>query len=406
LTGLIVLLCLLQAALAAALVLAWRRGHRVEESLAESEERVALATLPRNLGLWRWNPRTHEFWATEQFREILQVPTGVPLDRFSVLMGIHPDDRAHFADVLLNPGNGEIIGTDFRVLRSGGELRWVVGKARATRDAPGHVIRVTGVVVDVTDRKRAALESRHCHLQLAHLTRVAVVGQLSGALAHELTQPLTAILSNAQAAQRVLSSNHVDLGEVREILADIVKDDKRAGEVIRWVRGLLKREQFPMQTLDVPQLVREALMVTHSDLVVRGVEVTCDFAKDLPAVRGDRAQIQQVLLNLILNAAEALTKNQPHDRRIDIRVMPAQDGVQVSIEDWGAGIPPDRLERVFEAFYTTRRDGLGLGLAICRSIVAAHGGKLWATSDGKRGSALHFTLPQYRKPNPSSKPLC
>src|SRR5689334_16891947 len=178
----------------------------MSESLVESEERVALATLPRNLGLWRWNARTREFWATDHFREILQVPTGAPLDRFSVLMGIHPDDRAHFADILLHPGNGEIIGTDFRVMRSSGELRWVVGRARATRDGPGRVVRVTGIVVDVTERKREVLESHKLQLQLAHLTRVAVVGQLSGALAHELTQPLTAILSNAQAAQRVLSS--------------------------------------------------------------------------------------------------------------------------------------------------------------------------------------------------------
>jgi two-component system, LuxR family, sensor kinase FixL len=239
-------------------------------------------------------------------------------------------------------------------------------------------------------RQRAEDKQR---LQLAHLTRVAILGQLSGALAHELTQPLTAILSNAQAAQRFLSSDHVDLQGIRNILEDIVSDDKRAGDVIRRVRALLKRGETQLQRLDLPQVIRDVLVVAHTDLVVRQVEVSCRFAPALPAVQGDRVQIQQVLLNLLLNAAEAMIANGPHDRQIGISVAPEAAAVHVSIADCGTGIVPAQLENVFDPFFTTKSTGLGLGLAICRSIASAHGGRLWATNNTGRGSTFHFTLP-------------
>jgi two-component system, LuxR family, sensor kinase FixL len=229
---------------------------------------------------------------------------------------------------------------------------------------------------------------------LAHLTRVAIVGQLSGTLAHELTQPLTAILSNAQAAQRALAKDRFDLGEVREILQDIVDDDRRAGEVIQGVRTLLRRGETQLQEVDLPQLIRETLTLARGDLIVRHVEVVCRFVADLPAVSADRVQIQQVLLNLILNAAEAMADNDPHDRRIDITTVRRGSGLWISVSDCGTGIANDQLERIFEPFYSTKDDGLGLGLAICRSIIVAHHGRLWATSDGRRGSTFHFTLPR------------
>ncbi len=225
--------------------------------------------------------------------------------------------------------------------------------------------------------------------------RMQIVGQLSGALAHELTQPLTAILSNAQAAQRALANDGgFDLREVREILQDIVDDDTRAGEVIRRVRSLLRRGETQMQQIDVPQLIRETLSVTRSDLVVRHVEVMYQLSDDLPAVRADRVQIQQVLLNLIINAAEAMADNDMHDRHIHIVAVRDRGHLKISVADSGPGIARNRLERVFEAFYSTKEEGLGLGLAICRSIIVGHGGRLWATSDGRHGATFHFTLPE------------
>jgi signal transduction histidine kinase len=264
------------------------------------------------------------------------------------------------------------------------------------------VLTVVGVVQwrrnqrsEKTRREQVEAESQNQaqHLQLAHLTRVAMMGQLSGSLAHELTQPLTAILSSAQAAQRVLQRDSVDLGEVREILQDIVDDDRRAGEVIGRLRTLLRRGETQLQVIDVPQVVREALQVTRSDLLAKHVKLNYRCAVDLPTVRGDRVQIEQVLLNLIMNAADAMADSDPHERRIDVNVAGEGNVLRVSVSDSGAGITPDQLERVFEAFYTTKRTGLGLGLAICRSIITAHGGRLWAVSDGYRGSTFHFTLP-------------
>jgi C4-dicarboxylate-specific signal transduction histidine kinase len=386
-------LCAVQSALIVALVLQRRRQQRIEESLKDSEERIALATLPENLGLWQWNADTDEMWATEHFRTILQIPERASLTRSSVLMSLHPEDRTRFDASFIRPGNGELFDNDFRVLGESGELRWVTGKARARHDANGRIVRVTGVIMDITERKRAEAESQSQRMQLTHLTRVAILGQLSGALAHELAQPLTAILSNAQAAQRFLASNRVDLTEVREIIEDIVNDDQRAGEVIRRVRALLRRGEIQRQPLDVPQTIRDALTVAHGDLVVRQVNVSCRFDPQLPTVLGDRVQVQQVLLNLLLNGAEAMSDNAARDRRIDISAVAEGVSVRISVADWGVGIAPDRLESVFEAFNTTKTHGLGLGLAICRSIVTAHHGRMWATNNAQRGSTFHFTLP-------------
>jgi len=392
-------LCVLQSALIVALVMQRRRQQRIEESLKDSEERIALATLPENLGLWQWSEHTDEIWATEHFRDILQVPARESLTRASVLVSIHPEDRGRFDEAFDRPGNGEVLDNDFRVMRQSGELRWVTGKARARRDSSGRIIRVTGVVMDITDRKQAEAESQSQRLQLAHLTRVSILGQLSGALAHELAQPLTAILSNAQAAQRFLASNRVDLMEVREIIQDIVNDDKRAGEVIRRVRALLRRGEIQRQALDVPQLIRDALTVAHGDLLVRQVDVSSRFEPMLPAVLGDRVQIQQVLLNLLLNAAEAMSGNVPRDRRIDISAARDADEVRISVADCGTGIEAERIESVFEAFHTTKSNGLGLGLAISRSIVIAHHGRMWATNNAGGGATFLVELKQ-----PESEP--
>jgi C4-dicarboxylate-specific signal transduction histidine kinase len=384
---------IVQTALIVALVVQRRRQQKIEESLKDSEERIALATLPENLGLWQWNAQTDEIWATAHVRDILQIPRAASLTRASMLVSLHPEDRAHFEEAFVRSVNGEVLDSDFRVMTCNGELRWVTGKARARRDVSGRIVRVTGVVMDITDRKRAEAENQTQRLQLTHLTRVAILGQISGALAHELAQPLTAILSNAQAAQRFLASSELDMGEMCAILEDIVNDDKRAGEVILRVRALLRRGEIQRQPLDVAPLIWDALSIAHSDLIARQVDVSCRLDPRLPAVLGDKVQIQQVLLNLLLNAAEAMLENDVRDRRIDISAVPEGNGVRISVSDCGVGIAPDRLESVFEAFHTTKSNGLGLGLAICRSIVTAHNGRMWATNNAQRGSAFHFTLP-------------
>lgn len=231
--------------------------------------------------------------------------------------------------------------------------------------------------------------------RLAHLARVAIVGELSGGLAHELNQPLTSILCNAQAAQRALACKDVDIAELREIMDDIVAEDRRAGALIARLRQLLKREEPTLAPICLNHVLNEVQVLVRRSLSEQGVKLTTRVDAALPAVRGDGVQIQQVLLNLLLNACDALSDVEPADRRIEVEASLERGGdfVLVRVCDHGPGIEKDGLERVFDAFFTTKPNGLGLGLAICRQIATAHGGRLWATRNGGRGAAFHLTLP-------------
>ena len=246
-------------------------------------------------------------------------------------------------------------------------------------------------IVDVTSRRALEMEAAQQRSQLAHLSRVAMLGELSGALAHELSQPLTAILSNAQAALRLLPADPVDLDELRNIVTDIVADDIRAGRVISRLRALLKNDPAQHLPLDVNEVALDALRLMRIDLLNRNVPVITQLGAGLPLVEGDRVQLQQVLLNLLINGREAM--DGASDRTLTLRTVALIDGgVEVSVTDRGSGIPPENLERIFEPFVSAKPEGLGLGLAICRTIVTAHHGRLWATNNADRGASLHFTL--------------
>jgi C4-dicarboxylate-specific signal transduction histidine kinase len=246
----------------------------------------------------------------------------------------------------------------------------------------------------VTSRKLAQLEVERQRSEMAHFSRVTMLGELSGSLAHELNQPLTAILANAQAAERFLSREEADLEEVRAILADIVEEDKRAGEVIRRLRLLLRKGEVERQPMAISEVVRDALELVQGDLVNRGVTLTADLPSDLPPAAGDRVQIQQVVLNLVGNACDAMEILEPGDRRLGVRTEAVAGGcLRVSVADCGPGLSADVIERVFEPFFTTKSHGLGLGLSVCRTIVAAHGGELGAAGNLDGGVTFHFTLP-------------
>ncbi len=251
-------------------------------------------------------------------------------------------------------------------------------------------------VVDITERRQAERAAARQRDELAHLSRVAVLGELSGSLAHELNQPLTAILSNAQAAQRFLAQTPPRTDKLAEILADIVKSDHRAGAVIQRLRSLLRKEEAQRHPLNLNDVVEESIRLLHSDLLSRQIVVSTELADTLPVVNGDQNQLQQVLLNLVINGCDAVD-GRTEDRRLLVRTqVTAQGNLEVSVADRGAGIPAADLERIFDPFVTTKSNGMGLGLTICRSIVEAHGGRLCATNNADGGATLHCELPARR----------
>ena len=249
------------------------------------------------------------------------------------------------------------------------------------------------LAVAIEERGKAELDAHEQRLQLTHLSRVAMLGELSGGIAHELNQPLTAILSNAQAAQHFIAGKELDRAELAEILTDIIAADQRAGEVIRRLRALFKKGETYLQPLDANELVREVLGIAHGDLITRAVEATPDLAASLPLVEGDRVQLQQVMLNLMMNACDAMAAGPSDGRRLAIRTRAVDGGVRISFTDLGLGFRAEDYEKLFQPFYTTKPQGLGLGLSISRSIVAAHGGRLWGTSSPGRGATFHISLP-------------
>lgn len=335
-------------------------------------------------------------WASGHTRRILGLAARGTLTRDTLLAAIHPVDRAAVVRAIgRTTSQTDTVEMELRVVSRRHAIRWVTAKASAYRDSDGMLVRVIGYVVDDTQRKRAEAESFERRRQIVHLSRVAMMGELSGALAHELQQPLTAILCNAEAGQLLAAQEHLNAEELREIFREIIRDNRHAGEVIHHLRSHLIRGEMHLERLDLRGLLREVLTLARSTLTKHSVQLDTHIDNGIPALWADRVEVQQLLLNLILNACEAMNANAAEDRRIKIvAVLDQLNGrVRTSVLDCGKGIGQAELERIFEPFFTTKKGGLGLGLAVCHSIIAAHKGQLWATNGVDRGAALHFTLP-------------
>jgi two-component system, LuxR family, sensor kinase FixL len=258
------------------------------------------------------------------------------------------------------------------------------------RDEGGALVSLT----DVTERRRVELDAQQTREELAHFTRVSTIGELTASLAHELNQPLSGILANARAAQRFLAVPSPNLAEVRECLADIVGDNRRATDVIRRLRELLRKGTVRPVLLDVNVVVGEVVKLLGSDAIMRDVSIVVDLERRLPLVTADRVQLQQVLLNLLLNAMDAMKVSNGHARVATVRTSEDNDhAVHLTVHDTGPGLEAGTESTIFEPFYTTKADGMGMGLSIARSIVVANGGRIWAVNDPNGGTTLHVTLP-------------
>jgi C4-dicarboxylate-specific signal transduction histidine kinase len=292
-------------------------------------------------------------------------------------------------------GGGLEYEKEYRAVLASGSVRWIAARGRVELGPQGRPVLMRGVLLDITAQKNSDTELQQLRGQLAHAGRVSMMGQLASALAHELNQPLGAILRNAEAAELFMQDAEPNLDEVRAIIADIRKDDQRAGDVIDRLRALLKRRDIETRALSVSALLEEVRALTRADAAARGVKLAIQCAPDLPEIRGDRVHLQQVLINLIINGMDALGESRRADARVIVSARRARPGfVEVAVMDNGHGIPTDRLANVFDPFFTTKPHGMGMGLPISRTIIQTHGGNITAENVEGGGAAFRFTLPE------------
>ena len=366
-----------------------------DAALREFEERVRLAAEAAHLGVWELDAATNEMWISDSARALFQFDSETRVNHALLQDRVHPEDRAlrdsAVKAAVETRGEYEI---EYRILLPDGNLRWIGGRGRCVTGENGKGTRLIGVSIDITPRKIAEAEARRYHEEVGHLSRVAAVGELAASIAHELNQPLSGIISNAGAGQRFIDRGNVDLQEIRDLLGDIVADGRRAGDVIRGIQSMVKKGVAGRERVNLNDLVMEVVRMVKADAMLRSCALETLLGPDLPAVEADAIQLQQVLLNLVINAFDAMRDTPVLRRKVVIATERNGDGaIRTSVRDYGVGISEDARDRLFDHFFTTKAQGLGMGLAIVRSIVESHAGTIAAENADGGGARFHFTLP-------------
>jgi signal transduction histidine kinase len=371
-----------------------------DESLRESEATISLAAQSADLGLWSRDMQTGTIWATERTRILYDFPALDEVTFAQFLASLHPDDRLAtekaIAEAVADRCDYNIV---HRVVQTDGTVRWIAARGRAIYSEAGQALKMMGASFDITERRQRALETEGHRQELAHLGRVTLMGEMATSLAHELNQPLTAIVTNAAAGQRFVDRGVFDARELHELLLDISLDGERAGKIIRGIREMVRKGNTAREPVDMNQVVKDVVRLTNSDAVRNGCVLVTELDSQLPPVEADAVQLQQVLLNLILNAFEAMQEIPHQHRRVVLstsQLVPnsqANTVVRTIVRDFGTGFSEKIHQRIFEHFFSTKKEGLGMGLAIARSIVESFGGVLDATNATDGGAIFHFTLP-------------
>jgi C4-dicarboxylate-specific signal transduction histidine kinase len=378
--SIMIVVVVLQGLLIARLLFERRQRRQAAVALEASEQRANLAARAAGLSAW--------IWETDGGRIRTSALPGSPDD---LLDSVHPADRQEVRRAVMEAlTKDKELNIEYRVLRPGGEVRWISARGRAQKSGERQLI---GVSLDITERKRAELQGAQDRASLRHMARVSMLGQLSAAIAHQLNQPLAAILGNAEAAQKMLGRERVDLVELRAICDDIVAEDHRAAEVIRRLRDLYRRGEIRREPCDLNVLVREMVELLRTELMTRHVVAATELAPSIPPIHGDRVQLQQVLLNLVLNAADAMGEAAEDRRIVTVRTELADDRILLSVADHGPGVRDEDMAYIFEGFWSTKPDGMGVGLAISKSIVDAHDGSLSAFNNAGGGAVFRVSLP-------------
>jgi PAS domain S-box-containing protein len=372
--------------------------RQTAQALSSSEAYLAEAQRLSHTGTWAFNETRTLYWSEESYRiwgfDPLQ---GLP-SREAMWQRVHPDDRDWVRQEAQDARRQKRdYAVEHRIALPDGTVRYIEAAVHFAPSADEERFEVVGTHVDVTERKRAQEERERLRLleaDLAHMNRVSMMGELAASLAHEITQPIASARNNARAALNFLDQRPPDLGEVSEALGCVVGDADRAGDIIDRIREHIKKAPARKERFDLNAAINEVIVLARSTVAENGLSVQTRLADGLFPMQGDCVQVQQVVLNLVLNAVEATGSVEVGARELVISTEQTKTGgALVAVRDSGPGIDPEHLERVFEAFYTTKRSGTGMGLSICRSIINAHGGRLWAEPNQPRGAVFQFTLP-------------
>jgi PAS domain S-box-containing protein len=366
-----------------------------DQALRESEERMRMAAEAVNLGIWEWDLIRDEVWATNARRALVGWPASGKIAWNDFMGRLHPDDRDRVRNIVDKAiRSGEGFDSEYRLILPDGIVRWMSTRGSVHFDETEKPVRVLGISIDITARKEAELEAERDRAELSHLSRVALMGEMSASIAHELNQPLAGILSNAAAGQRFIDRGDIDHREIRELLGDIIADGRRASDVVRGIRGMLKKEQMARRSVHLNEVVMDAARMASPAAVLRSCAVETSLDPNSQAINGDPVQLQQVLLNLMINAFDAMRDIPPSRRKVFIATQSNGDGtVRTSVRDHGIGISEGMQDRLFDPFFSTKSEGLGMGLAIVRSIVEAHGGTITAENARDGGALFEFVLP-------------
>ena len=370
---------------------------KAEEALRRSETYLAEAQRLSHTGSFGWDALSGEiYWSDETFRIFECEPATKPTIQL-VIDRTHPDDRMRLQQIIDKASiEGSAFTAEHRLIMADGSVKYVRAVAHpSTGEDPESVIFI-GAVTDITERKRAEQEReklRQLEEDLAHMNRVSMMGELAASLSHEIMQPIASARNNARAAQNFMDMQPPDLSEAREALSCVVGDTDRAGDIVDRIRDHIKKAPPRKERFALNEAINEVIVLGQSAIVKNRVWVQTRLSEGLFPVHGDRVQLQQVVLNLLLNAVEAMGSVEAKPRELLISTKQDHTSVLVAVRDFGPGLDPSHLDRVFDAFYTTKSSGTGMGLSICRSIINAHGGRLWAEANEPRGVIFQFTLP-------------
>jgi len=375
------------------------KRKRAEESLRRSEGYLADAQRLSHTGSWAWAPATGEItYCSEECYRVLGFDPRGGHPRFETFFQrIHWDDQPRIAKTLERATRERAeFEVDDRIILPGGEIRDVHVVGHPVLSPSGDLVEFVGTLMDVTARKRAEEEHerlRQAQADLAHVNRVTTMGELTASLAHEVNQPIAAAITNANACLRWLARDQPDLEEARAAAMRIVKDGTRAAEIVSRIRQIFKKGAPEHELVDLNDVILEMIVFLHGEAMQHHISFRTELAADLPKVMGDRVQLQQVAMNLIVKCIDAM-KDVDEKREVVLKSQRAESQhIMVSVSDTGMGLPPQREDQIFNAFFTTKPHGTGMGLRICRSIVESHGGRLWAADNYPRGASFCFTIP-------------